>query len=218
MNNIINALQKRYATKKFNVDFKLSAEQEQQIQDIIRLTPSSMGIQPYEVVFVKEPGLKKSLMAAAYNQGQVESSAMTIVFAIGDPIEKGWFDRQAELLIKERHMPREKAESYMNGFKSSFEGMSKAARLEWAGRQAYIALGSLLTSLAMEGLDACPMEGFDRATFDDILNLGERGLTSLVILTVGQRSPEDQTQYEAKVRKSSRELFSYALSQTPEWN
>lgn len=218
MKNIISALHKRYATKHFDPEFKLTTEQEQSIKDIIRLSPSSMGIQPYEVILVKDQTMKETLSPAGFNQAQIRSSSMIVVFAVGDPIEKGWFDKQANLLIEQRHVPKAKAHAYMDGFKKNFELMSSEQRLIWATHQAYLALGNVLTALAIEGLDACPMEGFDKDAFDELLNLKSRNLTSVVMLTIGQRSAEDSTQFQSKVRKSDEDLFSYAMAQSPQWN
>jgi nitroreductase len=71
---------------------------------------------------------------------------------------------------------------------------------EWSARQLYIALGTLLTSAAVLGIDACPMEGFDIAKFDDILGLTAKGLSARVLCALGYRSPEDKYASAAKVR------------------
>ncbi|MFP4065744.1 MAG: nitroreductase family protein, partial [Bacteroidales bacterium] len=72
----------------------------------------------------------------------------------------------------------------------------------WAARQAYISLGFLLSAAAIEGLDACPMEGFSNEQFDKILGLKEKGLSSLAMMALGYRSPDDEFQHYKKVRKS----------------
>jgi nitroreductase len=46
------------------------------------------------------------------------------------------------------------------------------------------------------------MEGFEKEKVDEILSLKEKGLTSVVIATLGFRSPSDKYQHLAKVRKS----------------
>jgi nitroreductase len=77
----------------------------------------------------------------------------------------------------------------------------------WAAKQAYIALGNFLSAAANLRIDTCPMEGFNATKYDELLNLKAKGLTTAVIVTVGYRSEDDQTQFAAKVRKSKEDLI-----------
>ena len=63
-----------------------------------------------------------------------------------------------------------------------------------------LALGNFLTSAAILGIDACPMEGFDRAKYDEILGLKAQGYAASVIATVGYRSATDKYANAPKVR------------------
>jgi len=58
-------------------------------------------------------------------------------------------------------------------------------------------------------VDSCPMEGFESEAYNEILGLTEKGLNAAVVLPIGYRSEEDQTQHYAKVRKSKEELFTF---------
>ena len=84
-----------------------------------------------------------------------------------------------------------------------------ATKAEWTARQAYIALGNLLSAAAALRIDACPMEGFDRGQVDEILDLEAQGLTTAVIIPIGYRSEADDTQHYKKVRRSEESLFEY---------
>ena len=83
----------------------------------------------------------------------------------------------------------------------------ETARNAWARNQAYIALGNLLTSAALLGIDACPMEGFDRAQYDEILGLKAKGFAAAVIATLGYRSPADKYAAAPKVRFAKEQVF-----------
>ena len=87
------------------------------------------------------------------------------------------------------------------------QSMDEKSRAAWARNQAYIALGNLLTSAALLGIDACPMEGFDRAQYDEILGLSAQGLATAVIATVGYRSAEDKYAGARKIRFPKNEMF-----------
>ena len=91
--------------------------------------------------------------------------------------------------------------------KNSLLNLPQEAKAGWTARQAYIALGNLLSAAAAHEIDTCPMEGFDAATFDEILGLTEQNLHAVVVAAVGYRSAEDETQHAPKVRRPQEELF-----------
>ena len=66
--------------------------------------------------------------------------------------------------------------------------------------QTYIAVGNLVTSAALLGIDACPMEGIERHRYDDILGLKARGLATAMIVTLGYRAATDKYATTPKVR------------------
>ncbi len=80
------------------------------------------------------------------------------------------------------------------------KAQDQPGRQAWAARQATIALGNLLTSAALLGIDACPMEGFVPAQYDAILGLEEKGLASVAICALGYRATTDAYAALRKVR------------------
>lgn len=207
MTTTIEALNWRYATKVFDEKEKLTNEQLDQIVEIVRLTPSSMGILPYQFLLVADQEIQDKLTVASYGQKQISSAAALGIWVIGDPLEQGWIDRAADLNIEVRGLDPLMARSYMDKFKQSMESKSREERLQWASRQAYIALGSLMTALAVEGIDSCPMEGFISDQYNHILGLDQRGLSTIVVLAIGKRSPNDQTAMAPKVRRPKNEFL-----------
>jgi nitroreductase len=107
---------------------------------------------------------------------------------------------------------RSMQEEQIKGFRSHLHsaiGQKSAADIKsWNGKQAYIALGQLLTACALLQLDATPMEGFDPAALDDLLELKEKGLHSVLICTIGKRAADDHYQQLKKVRRPKNSLFS----------
>src|SRR3989344_6039718 len=94
----------------------------------------------------------------------------------------------------------------VDGYKDMMVGdltnRTEADRLVWAQKQAYIALGTMMIAAAEKGIDNAPMEGFNPAGFNEILGLSAHNLHATVILAIGYRSTEDETQNYAKVRKN----------------
>ena len=62
MNKNIENLNWRYATKAFDVSKKISNEDLETIIEAFRLTPSSLGLQPWKLVIVQNQSIKESLV------------------------------------------------------------------------------------------------------------------------------------------------------------
>ena len=52
---------------------------------------------------------------------------------------------------------------------NSIAAKSEEELKRWSQKQAYIAMGVLLTTCALLEIDACPMEGFDPVKYNEIL-------------------------------------------------
>ena len=85
--------------------------------------------------------------------------------------------------------------------------MPKTKKFDWAIRQAYIALGNLMTVCAIEKIDSCPMEGFNPEAIDEVLQLNLKGLKSVLLLPVGKRAKDDIFADLKKVRKPLNETI-----------
>ena len=78
--------------------------------------------------------------------------------------------------------------------------------MEWAAKQAYIALGTMMAACAMLELDSCPMEGFVAEEYNELLGLASKNLHATVVLPVGYRAEDDPEQHLAKVRRPLPEM------------
>ena len=58
-----------------------------------------------------------------------------------------------------------------------------------------------MTVCAVEGIDSCPMEGFDPKKYDEILKLNDLGLKSILLLPIGYRAENDMFAKFEKVRR-----------------
>ena len=207
MSNYIEHLNWRYAVKQFDASKKVSDEDLQKLIDAVQLSASSYGLQPYKILVVKDQAVKEKLKAAGYNQSRFsDATALTL-----DPHQT---DFDAELVDSYiNHAERIKElesgalENYANLMKNSLINLPKEAKAGWSARQAYLALGNLLSAAAAHRIDACPMEGFDADAFDTILGLKDQNLHAVVVAAVGYRSDADQTQHAKKVRRPQEELF-----------
>jgi nitroreductase len=208
MNNspIIDALQWRYATKKFDASKKVSEADLHELLEAARLAPSSYGLQPWGFVVVTDPALRKRLREHAWNQAQIEDASHLIVLCARTDVDEKFVKRYVESIAKTRNVPVESIKGYEDMMVGFVKGETPASMVAWAQRQVYLALGVLLEAAALKRIDACPMEGFDPAKFDEVLALKKHNLTAAVLCTLGYRAADDHSAKHLKVRFSANDV------------
>lgn len=205
--NIIDALNWRYATKRMTGE-KLPQEKVETVLDALRLSASSMGLQPYSVLVIENPELKKQLQPVAYNQPQIVECSHLLVFATWDDVTEKHVDKYIENIANTRGETKESLAGFKEMMMGTVNNLNPEQKHNWAARQAYIALGTALSAAALEQVDATPMEGFNPEEFDKILNLKEKGLKSVALMALGFRdSANDSLAKKKKVRRCKEELF-----------
>jgi nitroreductase len=207
VNEYLEALNWRYATKKFDPERTLSEQQVEYLLEALRLSASSYGLQPYKVLLVQDPEIRARLQPACWNQAQVTQASHLLVLASPTDFGGELIDSYLDEVSGSRGIAREGLSGYGDFMKSKLLGLPARQKSEWAARQAYIALGNLLAAAAFLQIDTCPMEGFDPGQVNEILGLEEKGLRATLLIPVGYRSGEDATQYARKVRRPAADLF-----------
>ncbi|MEP6806199.1 MAG: NAD(P)H-dependent oxidoreductase [Flavobacterium sp.] len=207
MSTLLENLNWRYATKKFDATKKISSEDLNTLKEAVRLAASSYGLQPYKVVIVENPEIKEQLKAAAYGQTQITDASQLFIFA--NDLNAGPESVAAYIknISETRGVPTEALGGFADMMNGVISNLTQDAKNIWTTKQTYIALGTLLAAAAELKIDATPMEGFNPAAFNEILGFDKLGLNASVIATVGYRHDEDDTQHYKKVRKSHEELF-----------
>ena len=204
---LLQAMSWRYATKIFDPNKKLSSEQVNTLEQCLLSTPSSFGVQGWGFVWVTDPLLKNQLRAASWNQAQVEQASHHLVLcrklSFGEREVNEFFADQA----KTRGTEIAAAEGYRQVVLNYVKRMNEEQVKVWLSEQVYIALGNLMTSAAVLGIDTCPMGGINPAEYDRILNLHSHNLTTVVSCAVGFRSNEDKYASAPKVRFSREKVF-----------
>ncbi|MGH9614828.1 MAG: NAD(P)H-dependent oxidoreductase [Bryobacteraceae bacterium] len=212
--NAINASQLleqmnwRYATKQFDPERKINARDWATLEEALLLTPSGGGLQPWKFIVVTDPAVRAKLTPASYGQAQISDASHLVVFAAKNNFSEADVDAHVRRVAGIQGAPIEALAPLRNMLVGSVvKQMDEAARNAWARNQAYIALGNLLTSAALLGIDACPMEGFDRTQYDEILGLKAKGLAAAVIATLGYRLSADKYAAMPKVRFPKEQVF-----------
>jgi nitroreductase len=205
--NYIDKLHYRYATKKFDSSKKLNKAQIEDVKKAIQLTASSYGLQPYEVFIIEDMELREKLKEASYGQPQITDASHLVVFCVNTKIDEAYLDSYIKNISETRGISIENLKGMRDTISGTTLQLDTETKTIWAQKQAYIALGNLLSAVAHFGFDACPMEGFENDKYDDILGLNDKNLKSTVIASIGYRSKEDDLQHAKKVRKPQNELF-----------
>ncbi|WP_375323825.1 NAD(P)H-dependent oxidoreductase [Flagellimonas sp. GZD32] len=197
----------RYATKKFDAAKKVSEEDLNTLLEATRLSVSSFGLQPYHILVISDQETKEKLKPASWDQSQITDASHIIVFAnftdFGDELVDDYITNVSET----RGIRLEDLNGYADFMKSKLTNLPTDFKNTWTTKQAYIAFANTIQAAAELKIDACPMEGFEAEQYNEILGLTERNLSAAVVLPIGYRSEEDDTQHYAKVRKSKEELF-----------
>jgi nitroreductase / dihydropteridine reductase len=204
--DILKALNWRYATKRMNGD-KIPKEKMDVILNAISLAPTSFGLQPFSVLVIEDKALLEKIKPIAMMQPQVTEASALLVFAAWEKVTSEKINTFINQLANERNMSLESLNPYKLQVESVLKN-SDSENLIWSAKQAYIALGFALVAAAHEEVDSTPMEGFDKNMLDELLNLKEKGLRSMVMMTVGYRDAKnDYLVNLKKVRRSKEELF-----------
>jgi len=208
--HLLANLQWRYATKVFDANKSIAPEVWKTLEEILVLSPSSHGLQPWKFIVITDKEVRAKLLPHSWGQKQVTDCSHYVVFASIKKLSEADIDNYLSHSAKVRGSTLESLKGYrgmmvgdlIHGARSKIIG-------EWAARQAYIALGNFMTSAALLQVDTCPMEGFVPAQYDTILGLEARGLTASVCCAAGYRSDLDKYAHLPKVRYSSEQVVEH---------
>jgi nitroreductase len=205
---LIEALEWRYATKKFDATKKIDEKTWANLEKALILTPSSYGLQPWKFIIVQNQEIKDQLKAVSWNQSQVSDCSHHVVFAIKEKMDEAHITHFIEQTAKVRGIEA----STMDGYKKMMigdlvQGPRSKVISEWAARQAYIALGNFMTAAAIVGIDTCPLEGIDPVKYDEILDLTGTGWKVVCACPAGFRASDDKYSDTKKVRFDSSEVI-----------
>lgn len=182
--NILELIKKRYSTKKYNADKTIPQEKIEALKEILRLTPSSINIQPWKFTFIQNPEIKAKLAAVSkHNEEKINQAKLLVVFSAAD-------DLDAFQKIADTELPQARRDWY-NQIKAS---KPEADLKVWFSQQVYIALGVGLTASIALGLDSTAMEGIESDKYMEILNMS--AYKPLFAMAVGYASEDDFNRIE----------------------
>jgi len=196
---VLEALRWRYATKTFDRARRVSDTDLEALLEVIRLAPTSSGMQPFQVTVVSDPSTKEAIRKASFGQEQATTSSHVLVFS-ARPDFRDHAKRLFAAALADGNPPENVAKLRRNTQIGVTIRTLTASRKSWAARQAYIALGFALVAAAQLGIDACPMEGFLPGRLAKAIRL-EAGLSPVVMMAIGYRSSADKIRPKYRLPK-----------------
>lgn len=207
---LITQLHWRYATKKFDATQKIPDDIWNTLEQSLVLAPSSFGLQPWKFFVVRNPDVRQQLVEHAWGQRQVADASHLVVLAIKKDVSAEDVDQHIERMAEVQQTSVESLEKFADTVKGFLNQPPYPLDVNaWSTRQVYIALGFLMASAALLGIDTCPMEGFNPAKFNEILGLSELGYAAVVLCPVGYRAEDDKYAAMPKVRFSKEDVIQY---------
>jgi nitroreductase len=200
-NTLLESLNWRYATKKFDPTQIIPSDKWQALAESLVLTPSSYGLQPWKFFVITSQSVKDQLKPLSWNQSQPSDCSHYVVFSIKKNLNADHVDHFAQRTAEVREVTLESITGYRNMMVSDVVHGARSFNVnEWATRQAYIALGNFMTCAALLGVDTCPMEGIEPVKYDQVLGLPAKGYATVVACAAGYRASDDKYAELAKVR------------------
>ena len=204
---LIESLNWRYATKKFDRSQKVKETDVEILKESIRLAATSYGLQPFKVAIIENDAIKSELKEVSFGQSQITDCSHLFVFTHLTQLQAAFIDNYIELCADERNLELDNLQGYSAFMKTTLGSLSESEIHNWASKQAYIGMTNLLTACADLRIDACPIEGFISEKYNEILDLEKKSLSACVIVAVGYRAEDDASQHLNKLRLSKEDLF-----------
>ena len=213
--NLIEIMNNRYSTKKFDTNKKISEEDMKQIKELLRLSSSSVNLQPWHFVIASTEDGKNKISKStegfyAFNKEKVLEASHVIVLCSKTSIDESFLQNILEKEDKDGRFANDEFKNGMHGGRSTFVNIHKNDLndlQQWVDKQVYLNLGNLLLGVAALGIDSVPMEGFDSEILGQELGLSEKGLKAIAIVPIGYRAEDDFNATLPKSRLNEEEIF-----------
>ena len=196
----MNIFEKRFSCREF-LDKQIDADDFRKILEAARLSPSSLGLEPWKFIATQDKNKIKELGVIANNQVHVSSAAALIII-----VSRYDFAVYFEEKLRQRAMPKEEIEKRIKTYKPFLEGMSFEEKKSYSKQQAYLALASILYAATALNLGSCAIGGFHQQDLDRYLGLDTGKEQATVMVALGHK---DEAKTSEKARFSFDEVVKF---------
>lgn len=170
---IIDVFQRRYATKKFNPERKISEKDWATIMESARLAPSSFGFEPWKFLLIENPEVRQEIKEMAWGAKKTidDVSHFIVILARKNmTLENPHIQHMIEDVMGRTFDPESRFCQLFDDFqRNDLQLTTERALFDWASKQTYIAASQMMTAAAFLDIDSCPIEGFNQEKVDDYL-------------------------------------------------
>ena len=191
MNPVIKALNFRHACKLFDPGKKIPKEQIDMILTAAHLSPTSFGLEAWKYLVISSDAVKLTLRPACWNQPQITDASHVIVI-LSKPGLEDPSNEYIKLNFERRGLPQDVTKAYIEKYKHHMETevFPRMSAYAWCSKQCYIGLANIMTTAASEGIDSCPIEGFEKEWVEKVLNIDTKQYEAAVVVALGYRAKE----------------------------
>lgn len=200
---VLDAFKFRAACRTYDPAKKISKEDMDFILELGRLSPSSVGSEPWKFVVLQNADIRAKIVPFSWGikHPMEEMSHLVVILAKKNVRYDSEFFR---LSLEKRGLTPEQLAATVARYKTFQTDDIKVLESErtlfdWCSKQTYIALGNMMTGAAMIGIDSCPIEGFNYDKVNEILaaegvfDANEYGVSCMC--TFGYRAKEIVRKY-----------------------
>jgi nitroreductase len=173
----------RHACKLFDETRTLARADLDYILEAGRLSPSSLGLEPWRFLVIEDRALRRRLRSARWNQSQITSaSAVIVIKALKAELrlETGYAGRMLRQLVASEAELEEAMEIY--------RAIPHQGRAAWSVAQCHIAAADMMLAAAALGIDSCPMGGFEPEAVAQRLGIDLGQVEIALLLALGYRA------------------------------
>ncbi|WP_214894055.1 NAD(P)H-dependent oxidoreductase [Exiguobacterium sp. H66] len=213
---ILAAFQSRHATKAFDPSKKITPADFAFILETARLSPSSFGYEPWNMLVIQNEALREELRTVSWGaQGQLPTASHYVIFLARTGAQMQPDGPHVTHMMNALGLSDEAKQGRTTRYGLFLEedfkiGNNEKAMEDWSAKQAYIALGNMMSTAAQIGIDSCPIEGFDQEAIEKILvdhDLLDRTVFTVpVMVAFGYRADEPK---RAKQRRDLDEIVTF---------
>lgn len=169
------AIRTRRAVKHYDPEFVIPEQQEKELMDLIRQSPTSFNLQNWRFVKLTDKELRKKVRAAAWDQAQITDASLAYVICAD---LKAWDKNPARYMV---NYPEDLSEMYVPMIKDFYRDREWQQRDE-AMRSAGIASQTIMLAAKALGYESCPMIGFDSDEVGKLINLPEDHVVCMIVV------------------------------------
>ncbi|WP_270982764.1 nitroreductase family protein [Campylobacter helveticus] len=175
----------RYSCRNFKKE-ALKEEHLKEILEVARLSPSSLGLEPWKFLVVRDAKKKEELSFIANHQSHIKDAAAVIII-----LSRLDFAEYFEEKLRQRKMREEELQKRLSLYKPFLQNMDKKAKIAYAREQAYIALAGILYAANALNIATCTIGGFDAEKLNTYLKLDTNKELSTLMIALGYSDDKD---------------------------